>query len=315
MLVQHIRHGLIEEEHDGYVLTTKQGYAPAYPYYLRSCAKPLQASLLIDFELDRKYKLTGDEIALCCASHAGEKCHTDIAESLLNKFRLEYDWLKCGLHKPLSRTRQNEMLINNEEINYFHNNCVGKHIMFLALCKENGWDISEYDNIKHPLQILVKERINSLCNVREDYPVTKDGCGVPIFSMPLENMLNGFINLFCDKKYEKIKNAFLEFPYIIGGESRLDTEIMQNSRHLAAKVGAGGLCIVVNTRLKDGLIVKINDCNMDTRRLVVFEVLNRLGWSEYECCKDISTLHGEKVGVIKIADCRKSDFRMGDPCA
>ena len=26
-----------------------------------------------------------------------------------------------------------------EPITYFHNNCVGKHILFLALCKENGF--------------------------------------------------------------------------------------------------------------------------------------------------------------------------------
>ena len=51
---------------------------------------------------------------------------------------------------------------------------------------------------------------------------------------------------------------------------------------------------------KDALIVKINDCNMDTRRLVVFEALNKLGWCDYMPSKDIKTLHGEKVGDIKI---------------
>ena len=69
---------------------------------------------------------------------------------------------------------------------------------------------------------------------------------------------------------------------------------------MVAKVGAGGLCIVVNVEAKDALIVKINDCNMDTRRLVVFEALNKLGWCDYMPSKDIKTLHGEKVGDIKI---------------
>ena len=300
MLVQHIRNGLIEEDHDGYVLTTKLGYGTEYPYYLRSCAKPLQASLMIDYELDKKYNLTSEEIALCCASHAGEKCHTDIAERLLNKFGLKYEWLKCGLHKPLSRTRQDEMFMNKENITYFHNNCVGKHILFLALCKENNWDIKTYDKIDNPLQQEVKRKINELCEVQHQYPITSDGCGVPILSMPLSNMIRGFINLFCNKKYEKIKNAYIENPYIIGGENRLDTEIIQNSDGLIAKVGAGGLCIVVNIKEEDALIVKINDCNMDTRRLVVFEALNKLGWSDYKCDKKIKTLHDEIVGDIKI---------------
>ena len=298
--VKHIRSGLVEEEHSGYALTLNKGEAPDTLYYLRSCAKPLQASLMIDYEIDKKFDLTSEEIALCCASHAGEKCHTDIAERLLNKFGLKYDDLKCGLHRPLSRTRQDEMLLNNEEYNYFHNNCVGKHLLFLVLCKVNDWDISNYDEYNHPLQVLVKEKINRLCEVREEYPITKDGCGVPILSMPLKNMLKGFINLFCDEKYAKIRNAYLENPYIIGGENRLDTEIIENSNGLVAKVGAGGLCVVVNPEKKDGLVVKINDCNMDTRRLVVFECLNKLGWSDYKPSKLIKTLHGETVGEIVI---------------
>ena len=297
MLVEHIRDGLIEEEHEGYVLTTKLGQAPDYPYYLRSCAKPLQASLMIDYELNKKYDLTSEEIALCCASHAGEKCHTDIAKRLLDKFGLKYEWLKCGLHAPLYDKN------TKDEITYFHNNCVGKHILFLALCKENGWDIETYDSIDNPLQQKVKEKIASLCEIKQNpypYPITKDGCGVPILAMPLKNMLRGFVNLFCDDRYEKIKNAYLENPYIIGGMNRLDTEIIQNSEGLVAKVGAGGLCAVVNVKEKDGLIVKINDCNMDTRRLVVFEALNKLGWSDYKCDKNIKTLHNDIVGEIKI---------------
>lgn len=300
MLVQHIRNGLIEEDHDGYVLTSNLGFATEYPYYLRSCAKPLQASLLIDYGLDKKFNLSSEEIALCCASHAGEKCHTDIAENLLNKFKLKYEWLKCGLHKPLSKTRQYEMRLNAEPITYYHNNCVGKHLLFLALCLENGWDVSNYDDINSPLQHEVKRKINELCEIKYPYPITKDGCGVPILSMPLKNMLTGYINLFCNEKYQKIKEAYLNNPYIIGGEDRLDTEIISNSEGLVAKVGAGGLCIVVNIKEKDALVVKINDCNMDTRRLVVFEALNKLNWCDYKCDKTIKTLHGEVVGEIKI---------------
>lgn len=301
MLVKHLRDGLVEESHDGYILTTKSGNATDYPYYLRSCAKPLQASLMIDYGLDKKYNLTSEEIALCCASHAGESCHVDIAKRLMDKFHLEYDWLKCGIHPPLYDKNI------KEEVTYYHNNCVGKHILFLALCKENSWDISDYDALSHPLQQKVIDKISDLCEIEYDrttssypYNITKDGCGVPILSMPLKNMLKGYINLFCSPKYVKIRDAYLENPYIIGGKDRLDTEIIQNSEGLIAKVGAGGLCIVVNVNKKDGLIVKINDCDMKTRRQVVFECLNKLGWSSYTCDKSIKTLHGEIVGEIVI---------------
>ena len=154
MLVEHYRHGLIEEEHSGYVMTLHKGDVNDYPYYLRSCAKPLQASLLVDYGLDEMFDLTSEEIALICASNAGEKCHTDIAERLLKKFGLDYDSLKCGMHKPLSRTRQDEMLITKEPVTYLHNNCIGKHLLFLVLCKVNGWDMKTYDEVDNPLHII-----------------------------------------------------------------------------------------------------------------------------------------------------------------
>lgn len=301
LLVKYVRDGLTEQEHYGFVvLANKQrafdftGDTKNQPYYLRSCAKPLQASLIIDYGLD----LTEEEIAFCCASHAGEKVHEEIARRLLKKFELDENSLKCGLHKPLAVTRQNEMFLNNEQPNVLQNNCSGKHIMMLGLCKLKGWDIQNYDSPEHPLQIAIKEKIYELCNVKKDYPQTKDGCGVPIMSMPLENMLHGYLNLFCNPKYEKIKQAFLNHPYIIGGENRTDTKIMQNSNGIVAKVGAGGLCIVVNTLSEEAFVVKISDADMKARELVVLKVLKNLKWADIESDATIKTLHNEVVGEI-----------------
>ena len=87
-LVKYVRDGLVEEQHFGYVMVLNRvhvidrvGESGSYPYYLRSCAKPLQASLIIDFGMDEAYDMTEEEIAFCCASHAGEQCHIDIAVS------------------------------------------------------------------------------------------------------------------------------------------------------------------------------------------------------------------------------------------
>ena len=72
------RDGLIEREHFGYVVRCdeqrvleKIGEDKRYPFFMRSCAKPLQASLIIDYELDKKFNLTEEEIAsyfLMCIS-------------------------------------------------------------------------------------------------------------------------------------------------------------------------------------------------------------------------------------------------------
>ena len=186
-LVPYIRDGLIEQEHFGYVVRTdkdrileKLGEDKDYPFFLRSCAKPLQASLLIDYELDKKYNMSEEEIAICCASHAGEKIHVDIVKGLLDKFGIPYNKLKCGKHEPISKTAQNELLLNNQQATEIHNNCSGKHTMMLGICKVNNWDIDKYDDVKHPLQQEIQRKIYSLCHINNEFPVTKDGCGVPI---------------------------------------------------------------------------------------------------------------------------------------
>ena len=303
LLVEYVRDGLVEQSHYGFVILANSeraidftGDSNNQPFYLRSCAKPLQASLLIDYGMDKIFEMTEEEIALCCASHAGEKQHVQIGEGLLKKIGLDRSYLKCGMHSPLSKTRQTEMLLNNEKPDILQNNCSGKHIMMLGLCKIKGWDLFNYDSIEHPLQQAIKNKIYELCKVSKDYPITKDGCGVPIMSMPLENMLFGYINLFSN--YEKIKSAFLNHPYIIGGENRTDTMIMENSNGLIAKVGAGGLCIVLNTVTSEAFVVKICDCDMKARELVVIKTLKNLHWADIKADTYIKTLHGDVVGQI-----------------
>lgn len=304
-LVKYVRDGLVEQEHFGYIVLADKNRVLEYtgesgnqPFYLRSCAKPLQASLLIDFGMDKFFDMSEQEIAICCASHSGEKVHTDLVDSLLKKIDLDSTYLKCGIHPPLSKTEQNRMLLENEKPNVYHNNCSGKHVMMLGLCVMNGWDLMTYDDVNHPLQKLIKQKIYDLCEVKSDYPVTTDGCGVPIFSVPLTNMVKGFLNVFCEQAYEKITKAFLNNPYIIGGEDRTDTKIIENTSNLIAKVGAGGLCVVVNVEREEGFVVKICDADMKAREIVVADTLKNLRWGEIPVDRTIKTLHGQIVGEI-----------------
>lgn len=296
-LVKHFRGELTAQEHLGFVVGTDFSFGETfdYPFYLRSCAKPLQASLIIDENLD----FTSEEIAICCASHAGEDCHVELAKRLLNKVGIDESKLRCGIHAPISKTANENLIKNGQEPTVFHNNCVGKHIMMLAICKKYGWDLDTYDQLEHPVQQLIKEKIYDLCEIEEDYPTTKDGCGVPIFSMPLKNMLKGYLHLLISTKYEKIRDAFRQNPYIIGGENRLDTKIMQNSNNLIAKVGAGGLCIVINLEHADGIVIKILDCDMQAREIATLSMIKKLNWANIPFETDIKTIHGDVVGLMK----------------
>ncbi len=294
MRIEYVRDGLVEEFHEGLFMLSTEPY-DTIPYYLRSCAKPLQATLLIDYGID----LTEEELALCCGSHAGEECHIRVAKQILDRFEIDEKYLKCGVHAPLARSMQDKMLLSGEKARAIHNNCSGKHIGFLVICKTKGWDMETYDRPEHPLQIAIKSKINNMCEITLNYPVTTDGCGVPILSMPLKNMLIGYKNLL---QYKKIINAIQKHPYIFGGENRLDTEIIEKTQGLIAKVGAGGLCVVFNIKEQIGFVVKINDCSMEARRFAVLEMINRLGWGNIEFDKTIKTLHGQVVGNILIKE-------------
>ena len=292
MRVEYVRDGLVEEFHEGFFMLLSKPY-DTMPYYLRSCAKPLQATLLVDYGID----LSEEELALCCGSHAGEECHIKVAKQILDRFDIDESYLKCGVHAPLARSMQDKMLLRGEKARAIHNNCSGKHIGFLVICKIKGWEMTTYDKPDHPLQVAIKNKINAMCQVEAEYPMTTDGCGVPILSVPLKNLLIGYKNLL---RYDKIVNAIQKYPYIFGGENRLDTEILQQTNGLIAKVGAGGLCVVFNVEKQDGFVVKINDCSMDARRFAVLEMINRLGWGNIQFDKSIKTLHGQVVGEVLI---------------
>ncbi len=304
-LVKCVRNGLVEEQHFGYVMVLNRvhvidrvGECGGYPFYMRYCAKPLQAALMIDFGMDEAFDMTEEEIALCCASHAGEQCHLHIARGLLKKIGIDESMLKCGVHMPLSPVERERLLLDDEEPSVLHNCCSGKHIMMLGLCVMHNWDTATYDEPDHPLQKLIKERIYELCELKKEYPSTKDGCGVPIYSMPLENMGKGYLNLFCSEEYVKIRNAFLHQPYLIGGENSTDTKVIENSDHLVAKVGVGGLCVVVNLENEECLIVKISDCDERAREFVVVDSLKNMHWADIQMDYSIKTHTGDVVGEI-----------------
>lgn len=280
--------GLIEQEHFGYIVRSGKdcirenvGDSKNYPFYLHSCSKPLQAALLIDYGLDKKFDMTDEEVAVCAVSHSGEQIHVNTVQGLLEKFEINPDKLKCCSVESVQGESQSAL----------HNNGSGEHAMMLGLCKINDWDMEKYDNIYHPLQQAIKKKIYELCEVKTEYPVTKDGCGLPNYSLPLSNIIKGYLNVFCNPKYQRIKDAFLKHPYIIGGENSTDTKIMSETKSLVAKVGEFGLCIVVNPELEEGFIVKISDSNIQARELVAIDLINNLHWADIKISHDITTIH------------------------
>ena len=261
-------------------------------FYLRSTMKPIQASILT-LDLVKRFKFNEAELAVMQASHAGEKVHTDLIYSILNKIGLNEDNLLCPVIPPLN--------IKNT-INYskVHNNCSGKHSMMLSYCVYNNLDIKNYNDFNHPVQLKIKEKLFNYAETN-DCIVTKDGCTVPVYGLKISDMAKAFLNYYNDKNNEFLINVYKNNPYIIGGSDnfgkRTDTKIMELNKNLISKVGAGGFIYVYNEEKKEILIVKMSQNNNQIREYITLEILYKLNWlNKRYYDKNICTEAGEILG-------------------
>ena len=293
-LVEYKRNGLVEQVHCGIIIhmnrekiLNKVCEDNNYPFYYRPCMKPLQAAILVDLNLHKKYNFTLEDIAVFCASHTGDVIHQQKILSVLEKIESSEDDLLCPPIQPLSKEEQKRLVINNLPVMKIHNNCSGKHSLMLAICKHKNFNINNYKDYKHPLTEIIINKVSELCEISNGgYIISKEGCGLPVIASSLENLGKGYLNLFLNPKYQVFKQAFINYPYLIGGKERLDSEIINANKNLIAKVGAGGLCVVVNLKKEECVVVKVADSNMEARSFTVITVLKQLKWLEEE---DISS--------------------------
>lgn len=248
-----------------------------YPFFLRSLLKPMQASVMADFNTKIFFNFSNAEIGIMQASHAGEKIHTDTVKSILKKIGLDENYLKCPAINPLNPN----VLEYNASAKKIHNNCSGKHSMMLAISKQLNFPLDNYTDINHPIQKLILDKICELSEYKNP-PQTYDGCTVPVWGLPFLNIAKGFFKLYNNKKYEFLKNAYMENPYIIGGRDasglRQDTYIMEFNPALISKTGAGGFLSVYHNKTKEFLLIKMAQDNNKVRFLLALDILKKLGW-------------------------------------
>lgn len=319
LLLQSTRKNIIEREHYGYIVITdknenvisKIGDDNNEHFFLRSCAKPFQALPILKSKTFDNFNLTTKELAVCCASHSGSKEHLDTIRGILKKIGLNEDKLQCCGHEPADIETKKEIIKNNLDITDIYNNCSGKHTGMLAVCVNNNWDIDNYLDFNHPLQKEILNITDKYCNCKGNIDVSIDNCSTPMYGMPLVKMGAGYLRLFLSKEGELLKKAFTENPVLIGGKGNLDTTLIDISKgKLISKVGAEGLCIVINTQEEKALVVKAIDGNANARSIITIESLMQIGWLKKEDLnkeiieklynKEVRSLNKQLVGEIKI---------------
>lgn len=279
----------------------KIGCENKYPFFLRSLLKPIQASIMADFNTQDFYNFSNPEIAIMQASHSGEKIHTDLVLSILKKANLDESYLKCPVIQPLSPFA----IIKNERLQKIHNNCSAKHAMMLAISKQLNFSLDDYTSINHPLQKIILKKVIELSEY-ENPPSGFDGCTLPVWALPFENIQKAFFKLYNDTKYEFLKTSYMENPYIIGGRDnsglRQDTLIMKLNPNLISKTGAGGFLSIYNNETKEFLLIKMAQDNNKARIVLTLSILSKLGWIKNDASWPDFNFYDENnmpVGIFK----------------
>src|SRR5881275_631689 len=141
---------------------------PAFVTCLRSAAKPFQALPLLEYGGDEEYDLTGEEIAITCASHGGEAIHIATAAALLRKGDFDEEDLLCGAHVPYDEKAAADVRSSGEPPSPLHNNCSGKHAGMLLATKVMDVPSSRYIDPAHPVQVLMRSTLADFAGLTSD---------------------------------------------------------------------------------------------------------------------------------------------------
>jgi L-asparaginase II len=259
---------------------------PYFVVYLRSAAKPFQAIPLITSGAVEEFGFSRKEIAIICGSHNGQEKHIEVVKSILKKTGLSEKYLQCGTHIPHYYTINNIPLPKGAKFRPIHNNCSGKHAGILALSVYHGWNTKNYLSPKHPAQKMILDAVSEICEYsKRKIGIGVDGCGVPVFAMPLYNMALGFSKLIThrdkdedtSKAYQLIASSMLKYPEMVSGFGRFDLALAKVGKgNILSKAGVALICLGLLDR-GWGMAAKIVDGARIAIGPVVCEALRQLG--------------------------------------
>ena len=249
----------------------------------RSCAKPMQAASFVAAGILDAVGWGNDELALACASHAGEPEHVAIAAHMLESIGLEEGDLACGPHEPLSKRGSKLLRESGLHPTRLHNNCSGKHAAMLAHAVRTSEGTLGYQRAEHSVQQAALAMVSRWTGVAaHKVLVGVDGCGVTTFGLPLEAMAMAFARFAAaaergDEVPSRIVGAMRSRPFLVGGTDRFDTVLLEETEGAAiAKVGAEGMHSVAVPQRGLGIAIKVEDGSQRAQHAAVIRLLQFL---------------------------------------
>ena len=249
----------------------------------RSCAKPMQAASIVEAGVPDAVGWGDDELALSCASHAGEPEHVAIASRMLESIGLEEGDLACGPHEPLSKRGSKLLRDSGLHPTRLHNNCSGKHAAMLAYAVRCDGGALGYQRAEHSVQRAMLAMVSRWTGIPANQVlVAVDGCGVTTFGLPLDAMATAFARFAAaaelgEEVPSRIFGAMRSRPFLMGGTDRFDTVMLEETDgEVIAKVGAEGMHSVAVPTRGIGLAIKVEDGGQRAQHVAVLRLLQLL---------------------------------------
>lgn len=325
VLAHVIRGGEIESVHRGHLVVVDKNYKVMYSMgeprtrtYWRSAAKPFQVLPMIEAGGIERFGFDDEEIAVMTASHGGEQKHIEKVRGIFSKMGCGLEVLDCGAAVPIYWPAAKKLMEKGEEYGQIHNPCSGKHSSMIALALLKGYDVRGYIMPDHPVQVEMLEVVSDVTVLKgEDIRIGVDGCGVPVFGLPLYNMALAYSKLALPRDVRsavrreallKVANAMVGNPFYVAGSGRLDTLLMEaTAGRIVAKLGAEGVYCIGIIGEGVGIALKIEDGSSRAIDAVIPELLMRLGLisgKEYEsirgkCKTQLRNHRKELIGEIR----------------
>lgn len=311
-LIEETRSGLVENVHEGVICGINDhletiyevGDADQYVFY-RSAAKPIQAIPAFMAHIKEKYHLTDEEATLFTASQRGEMYHIEALHTLLEKTKVQEDDLYCAASLALNAEPRDQMIREHQKKRKLYHNCAGKHLGFLAVCQEMGYPIENYWHIDHPLQQQILSILAELGEITvNDVKVGMDGCGVPVFAIPLRNMAITYLKLACPDliKDTAVREAVIQMtrlmnenPNIVASEHFVCSVLLRDA-NIMAKGGAQGVYCFGLKKERIAFSLKVLSGSEDVWPNILASILEQIG---YENKQTISELKSLRANIIK----------------
>ncbi len=305
ILVEVVRNSYVESVHRGRVaITDPDGrlvnsvggeFAPMYP---RSALKPLQAVGMLRAGLG----LTGEHLALVCASHSGEPIHVDGVRAILAQGGLDESVLQVPPDWPLDESARETWIRSGRDKAPIAMNCSGKHAGMIRTAQLRGDDLATYRDPDHPVQLAIVQAIDDLAH-EQAQNLAVDGCGAPAYALSLYGLARAYGRLATASEGPEavVASAIRQHPEFVSGTTRDEAALIRALPGLIGKAGAEATYAV---GLPDGrgVAIKISDGSPRARAVAMAGVLQRLGFGHEILSEQASAPvlgHGERVGEIR----------------